>query len=174
LVGRAPKIAEILQVDGKIASGLSVMFCYSGLVFGDLASGVLSQIFKSRRKAVLLFYGLCLVFVVCYLMLDHPSTAVFYSLIFCLGFSVGFWAIFVTMASEQFGTNLRSTVTTTVPNFVRGSLVLVALLFDTMNAKYGLINSAYIVTLIVLAISGFSLYHLKETFGKDMNFLEEK
>jgi MFS family permease len=173
LVGRAPKIAEILHVDGKITAGLSVMFCYSGLVFGDIVSGVVSQLFKSRRKAVVLFYGLCLLFVITYLSLDHPSTFIFYSLIFCLGFSVGFWAIFVTMASEQFGTNLRSTVTTTVPNFVRGSLVLVALLFDTLNSSYGLINSAYIVTVIVLIISAFSLYHLKETFGKDMDFLEK-
>jgi putative MFS transporter len=174
LIGRAPKIAEILHVDGKIVPGLSIMFCYSGLVFGDIMSGLFSQLFRSRKKAVLLFYGLCLVSVFTYLNLQAPSVFVFYSLIFCMGFSVGFWAVFVTMASEQFGTNLRSTVTTTVPNFVRGSLVLVALLFDSINKEYGLINAAYIVTVVVLAISCFSLYHLKETFGKDMDFIEKE
>jgi MFS transporter, putative metabolite:H+ symporter len=174
LIGRAPKIAEVLHVEGKIVPGFSIMFCYSGLVFGDIMSGLFSQLFRSRKKAVLLFYGLCLLFVVCYLNLHAPSVFVFYSLIFCMGFSVGFWAVFVTMASEQFGTNLRSTVTTTVPNFVRGSLVLVALLFDSINSRYGLINAAYVVTVVVLAISCFSLYHLKETFGKDMDFIEKE
>jgi putative MFS transporter len=173
LVGRAPKIAEALQIDGKIEPGLAVMLCYSGLVLGDIASGLFSQLFYSRRKAVLLFYGLCLVFVIAYLNLTHASTFVFYGIIFCLGFSVGFWAVFVTMASEQFGTNLRSTVTTTVPNFVRGSLVGVAFFFDSMNVKFGLINAGYIVTVVVLLISCFSLYYLKETFGKDMDFLEK-
>jgi MFS transporter, putative metabolite:H+ symporter len=173
LIGRAPLFAGLLNVAGKIDKGFCIIMCYSGLAFGDVLSGVLSQILRSRKKALLIFYGLCFLFVLIYLNLNNVSTAVFYTVIFCMGFSVGFWAVFVTMASEQFGTNLRATVTTTVPNFVRGSLVLVALLFDTLLLNYSLITSAYIVTFIILLISCTSLFLLKETFGKDLNYLEE-
>jgi putative MFS transporter len=175
LIGRAPLFASFLNVAGKIDKGFCIIMCYSGLAFGDVASGLLSQLLQSRRKALLVFYGLCLMFVLIYLNLDKvsSSTTVFYSIIFCMGFSVGFWAVFVSMASEQFGTNLRATVTTTVPNFVRGSLVLVALFFDILVKSYNIITSAYIVTLVILAISCTSLLLLKETFGKDLDYLEE-
>jgi MFS transporter, putative metabolite:H+ symporter len=173
LIGRAPLIAGLLKVEGKIDKGFCVMMCYVGLVFGDICSGMISQILKSRKKSLFIFYGLCLIFVVTYLNLYQASSAVFYTVIFCLGFSVGFWAVFVTMASEQFGTNLRATVTTTVPNFVRGSLVLVALFFDTLAKSYDIITTAYIVTIVLVIISSISLFLLKETFGKDLNYLEE-
>jgi MFS transporter, putative metabolite:H+ symporter len=175
LIGSAPLFASFLHVTGKIDKGFCIIMCYSGLAFGDVASGLLSQILRSRRKALLIFYGLCLIFVLIYLNLDKvsSSTTVFYSIIFCMGFSVGFWAVFVSMASEQFGTNLRATVTTTVPNFVRGSLVLIALFFDTLVKSYTLVSAAYIVTLVILAISCTSLFLLKETFGKDLDYLEE-
>jgi putative MFS transporter len=173
LIGRAPVIAGILKVEGKIDKGFCVMMCYAGLVFGDICSGMISQVLKSRKKSLFIFYGLCLTFVLIYLNLYQVSSAIFYSVIFCLGFSVGFWAVFVTMASEQFGTNLRATVTTTVPNFVRGSLVLVALFFDTLAKTYDIITTAYIVTIVLLVVSSVSLFQLKETFGKDLNYLEE-
>jgi predicted membrane-bound spermidine synthase len=90
-----------------------------------------------------------------------------------LGFSIGYWAVFVTTASEQFGTNLRSTVTTTVPNFIRGSVVPITLAFEVLRHSIGMINSALIVGIICIGIALFALYHLKETYGRDLNFLEE-
>ncbi len=172
LIARAPEIAKLLNVQGSIEQGNSIMLCYGGLVFGDLLSGALSQALKSRKKVFLIFYGLNIVFIGIYLNLYGATNALFYLLIFLMGFSVGFWAIFVTVASEQFGTNLRATVTTTVPNFVRGSLVLIAFIFDFLVTKIGVINTAYTVTAGILVISYFSLRGLKETFGRDLDFIE--
>jgi putative MFS transporter len=173
LVGRAPEYALTLGVDGGIDRGNCVLLCYSGLVFGDIASGALSQYLKSRTKVFYYFYALCVVCILIYLNLYGASQVLFYTFVFMLGFSVGFWVIFVTIASEQFGTNLRATVTTTVPNFVRGSLVPVSLLFDYINERSGLLQAAYWVTAIVVVIAVFSLTNLKDTFSKDLDYLEE-
>ncbi|MBX9852384.1 MAG: MFS transporter [Cytophagaceae bacterium] len=180
LVGLAPEIANILNVTGTVQQELCVMICYIGLVFGDIASGALSQVLKSRKKVFFIFYSLCCIFIAIYLNLNGVSYKVFYTLIFLLGFSVGFWAILIMVGSESFGTNVRATATTTVPNFVRGSLVLITLLFDLIYGFFpkgdsfsGLIPSAAIVTCIVMIISFGALYFLEETFGKDLNYLEQ-
>jgi hypothetical protein len=107
-----------------------------------------------------------------YLSVHGLSTAVFYLFIGILGFSVGFWAMFVTVASEQFGTNLRATTTTTVPNFVRGSLVPVSMLYEYINERSGMIQAGYIVTAVTLVVAVFSLYNLQDTFGKDLDYVE--
>ena len=90
-----------------------------------------------------------------------------------LGISTGFWVIFVTIAAEQFGTNLRSTVTTTVPNFIRGSVVLLTLSFQGLKTPFGIINSALIVGFVTMAIAFFAVYNLEETYGKDLDYIEE-
>jgi putative MFS transporter len=173
LIGRAPEYAELLGIVGAVDRGNCILLCYTGLIFGDISSGALSQFFKSRKKVFFFFYALCAVFILIYLNLFGASSFVFYSLILLLGYSVGFWAVFVTVASEQFGTNIRATVTTTVPNFVRGSLVPISIFFDYINKKYSLIHAGYIVTFVVVGISVFALYNLKDTFGKDLDYLEE-
>lgn len=178
LIGRAPEISKVLNVQGEVQPSVSVMLCYTGLILGDLVSGALSQLLKSRKKVLLIFYFLCLLFIILYLSLRGISATLFYSLIFCLGFSVGFWAIFVTVASENFGTNLRATVTTTVPNFVRGSLVLIAFLFDQVLKAFSgneraLVYAGFIVTLVTMLIAFWSLYKLPETFGKELDYLED-
>ncbi len=173
LVGRAPEYAKILNIVGQIDRKFCILFCYTGLIFGDVASGALSQILKSRTKVFYIFYAMCSCIILLYLNLQGASTVVFYSFITALGFSVGFWAMFVTVASEQFGTNLRATTTTTVPNFVRGSLVPVSILFDFINEKLGLIQAGYMVGAITIGIALIALYNLKDTFGKDLDYLEE-
>jgi putative MFS transporter len=181
MVGRAPEISKILQVKGEVVPATSVMVCYIGLIFGDIATGTLSQILRSRKKVIWIFYGVSILFISLYLSLYGLSLGMFYTIIFFLGFSVGFWAIFVTVASEHFGTNLRATVATTVPNFVRGSLVPISLAFDFVyrklqngpNAETALIDTFLVITPIILLISFWSLYNLKETFGKDLDYLED-
>lgn len=181
LIGRAPLLADILKVKGEVEQEVCVMLCYIGLVFGDIASGVLSQILKSRKKVFFIFYTLASVCIAIYLNLHGVSSLVFYSLIVLLGFSVGFWAILVTVGSEQFGTNVRATAATTVPNFVRGSLVPISLLFqytyDTLKSPSHpepMVLTASIVTAIVMLISFLALYFLPESFGKDLNYIEEE
>jgi len=178
LIGRAPEFAAEFGIsgDGLIEREYSIMFCYSGLVFGDIASGALSQWLKSRKKAFYIFYVFCIVLILLYLNLSNVTAAVYYIMITLLGFSVGFWAMFVTVASEQFGTNLRSTTATTVPNFVRGSLVLIAILFDYLKGPEKLGNlamAALVVTAILFAMAFWAISRLPETFGKDLDYVEE-
>lgn len=174
LVGLAGVFSEKLGVVGKIEDGTSVMLCYTGLIFGDISSGAMSQYFRSRKRVFYFFYFLCAFFITLYLSLHNIPSSVFYTIIFFLGFSVGFWAIFVTNASEQFGTNVRATATTTVPNFVRGSLVPITFLFKYMVEKFGLITGAASISAIVLIISVIALANLKETFGKDLDYIENE
>lgn len=174
LVGSSPKFAAELGVIGLITNPMSVSLCYAGLVFGDLASGMLSQYLRSRKKIFYVFYALCLVSIFIYLNANGFSNTSFYAIIFALGFSVGFWAIFVTIGSEQFGTNLRATATTTIPNFVRGSLGSVVVLWQifTRDLSLGMILGTGAVALIIFGISFFALFNLEETFGKDLDFVE--
>lgn len=175
LVARAPEIAKILHVQGTIQQAYCVMAAYGGLVLGDFACGGLSQLLRSRKKALLIFYGICTFMMLTYLNLESVSSTTFYIAVFLLGFSVGFWAVFVTNASEQFGTNLRATAATSIPNFVRGSLVPIAWCFSQVLAlNHGdIIKSFYYVGGGVMVITLIALYFAKETFGRDLDFYEK-
>lgn len=150
----------------------AVMYAYIGLVLGDLASGLLSQYMRSRKRVVLLF--LVGTFFCCAWMLNAKglTPGELYAVCVPLGFFVGYWAVFVTSAAEQFGTNLRSTVTTTVPNFVRGSVVPMTLCFEYFTKSVGIVNSAAIVGMICFLIALLAILGLRETFGRDLNFVE--
>jgi MFS family permease len=174
LITFSPELSRELQVDGTIVAGRSILFSYIGLALGDLASGLLSQYMKSRRKVVFLFLALTAASVVLYTQLQGVSATVFYGICALLGFAVGYWAVFVSAAAEQFGTNLRATVTTTVPNFIRGSVVPITLSFQYLNKSLGftLLSSSLIVGTITLAIAFISLTQLHETFAKDLDYFE--
>jgi MFS family permease len=173
LITFSPEFAKSLGVTGPIAAGNSVMFCYLGLVFGDLASGLLSQLLQSRRQVVLIFLLLTIGGVGWYFLAGGVSPAMFYGICTFLGFGSGYWAIFVTIAAEQFGTNLRATVATTVPNFVRGMVVPITMLFQLCRKQFGLEPGALLVGALCLAIALFSLWRLDETFHKDLDYFEE-
>jgi len=174
LVARAPEIGKILNVQGVIQQSYCIMGAYAGLVLGDFACGGLSQLLRSRRKALLIFYGLCTFMMITYLNLESVTNTTFYIAIVLLGFSVGFWAVFITNASEQFGTNLRATAATSIPNFVRGSLVPLAWCYSlVLNLNQGdVIKSFYYVGGGVMLITLIALYFNKETFGRDLDFYE--
>jgi predicted MFS family arabinose efflux permease len=174
LVTFSPEFGLALGVETPIKAGKAIMFAYIGLSLGDLASGVLSQALASRRRVVLLFLLLTGLFIAIYLFVPLRSAFLFYLVCSGLGFSIGFWALFVTIAAEQFGTNLRATVATTVPNFVRGSVNIITPIFLAFSASYGMVTAAALVGLITLVSALLALRKLGETFGKDLNFLEEK
>lgn len=173
LITFSPEFAKGLGVQGPISAGNSVMFCYLGLVFGDFASGVLSQLLKSRRQVVLIFLGLTLLGIVAYFLADGVTVTSFYGICTFLGFASGYWAIFVTVAAEQFGTNLRATVATTVPNFVRGMVIPITTLFQLFRQSLGNQQGAIVVGTICMVLALFSLWQLQETFHKDMDYFEE-
>ncbi len=173
LIILSPEFSVLLGVKGVVSAGTSIMFAYSGLVAGDILSGFSSQLMRSRKRIVLIFLIFTSIFVVTYLSSSGWSTSAFYTLCFFLGISIGYWAVFVTIASEQFGTNLRATVTTSVPNFVRGGTVLITLSFEALKPHIGIVNAAYIVGFATLIIAVVSLYFMEETFHKDLDYLEK-
>lgn len=172
LITFSPEIAKEMNMNDLVKSGHAVMWSYLGLSIGDLTSGLLSQYFKSRRKSVALFLTLTIFTCAIYLTLNSPSLPFFYFVCSLLGFATGYWAVFVTIAAEQFGTNLRATVATTVPNFVRGSVIPITFAFDFFRAKMSLISSAAIVGVICLAMAFLTLWRMEETFHKSLDYTE--
>ena len=173
LIMFSPEFAVKLGVKGNVSAAMSIMFCYSGLVVGDLISGFSSQYFHSRKRIVLIFLILAGILSSVYLASFSLPLNLFYALIFIMGITIGYWAVFVTIASEQFGTNLRATVTTTVPNFVRGGVVLLTLSFKTLKGSYGVITAAAMVGIVTFLLGFVALWFMEETYSKDLNFLEE-
>jgi MFS family permease len=172
LVTFSQSFAENMGVIGTVESGIAIMFAYSGITLGDFSSGFLSQLLRSRRKALLTFLLITAVGFLLYFS-SHGRTAMqFYFIIGFLGFGTGFWAIVVTNAAEQFGTNLRATVATTVPNFIRGSLPLLMLLYKGLQIYFTQWQSAVAVAIICIIIPFWALQHTKETFGKDLDYIE--
>jgi uncharacterized membrane protein YdcZ (DUF606 family) len=172
LVALAPDFGKALGIKENLDTGKGVMFTYIGISLGDFLSGALSQIFKSRKKIVYVFLSLTYSGILFFLFSEGLTAMNFYMLCLFLGVATGYWVVFVTMASEQFGTNLRSTVTTTAPNFVRGSLILVTFLFTLLRSPFGIVNAALIVGTLVVVIAFISLHQLDETYGKELNYIE--
>lgn len=172
LITFSPEFGKALGATGIINAGEGIMYCYIGIAVGDVVAGFLAQILKSRKKVMLIFLLLTGVAIVVYLYSFGLTPKAFIWLSLFLGFASGYWATFVTIASEQFGTNLRATVTTTVPNFVRGSLVIILIAFQFFKDEFGILQGAMIVGFICLAISLVALSQLKETFSKDLDYVE--
>jgi MFS family permease len=172
LVTFSPEFGKELKAVDPLSAGTGILYCYIGIALGDVVAGFLSQIWRSRKKVMLIFLILTGISIVVFLNAEGMNSQQFIWLTLFLGFASGYWATFVTIASEQFGTNLRATVTTTVPNFVRGSLVLATLSFTALKGSMGIINSAMLVGFVSLIISLIALFQLKETFGKDLDYLE--
>jgi len=173
LITFSPEFAKALSASGPVNAGEAVMFCYIGLVFGDFISGFLSQYFKSRKKIILLFLVLTCVVTVAYFLQSQPSPASFYMNCAALGFAVGYWAIFITIAAEQFGTNLRATVASTVPNFIRGTVIPITFAFQLTKKHLGILPGAAIVGAVCIVIAFYALYRIEETFSKDLDYIEE-
>ena len=157
-----------------ITGGKAIMYAYTGITAGDLLCGLISQWLKSRKKTLFIFLTMSLLGCILFFTFGGNSVAVFYACILFIGFATGYWAVFISTASELFGTNLRATVTTTAPNFVRGSTILVTYLLSFMGflfGKEGLMATIF-TGCIVFLVAFISLYHLEETFGKDLNYSE--
>lgn len=172
LVTFAPEFARTLNITGAVNAAHAVAFAYLGITFGGFASGFISQQLRSRKKVIfgfLLFSALALA---AYLLARGRSSGTFYLIILLLGFGMGYWTVFVTIAAEQFGTNIRATVATTVPNFIRGSLVPIALAFNMLKPHTGILASAAIVGAVCLAAALWALRGLDETYGKDLDYIE--
>jgi MFS family permease len=173
LVTFSPEFSKMLNVNGVIKGGDAIMFTYCGITVGDFACGFLSQVLKSRKKAVLAFLLLTCLGLLLYFTAYNSSSVYFYFTMFVIGTGTGFWAVIVTNAAEQFGTNIRGTVATTVPNFIRGSLPIITLGYTLLQLGFSKLVSAEILAVIIMSISLWALHHTAETYGKDLDFVEE-
>lgn len=167
----APELTRGLGIEG-VTAGQALLFGSIGLTLGDLLSGLLSQWLKSRKKAVSISLGIGVILMVLYFFAAAESTLLFYGVCFLLGVTAGYWAVLVTMAAEQFGTNIRGTVATSVPNFVRSSVILLTLSFSYLKVMLGTMNAALGVGFVVFLLAGFALNRLKESYGKDLDYME--
>ncbi len=172
LVMFSPEFAKALDIIGEVTAGQALMYTYIGLSVGDLVSGYLSQQMQSRKRAYTIFMGLSVVSVLYYFTLSGATAQSFYVAVFLLGVFCGYWALFITMAAEQFGTNIRATVATTVPNFVRGSVVPITSSFMLLKESMGVLGSAAIVGAVVFTIALVALYFTRETFHEDLDYIE--
>lgn len=171
LITFSPEFAAAKGIEG-ISAGKAVMLAFTGQVFGDIFSGLFSQYLKSRKKVIGLFIAMSVGMMVLYLLLPVSEAFSFYMLCAFLGFCNGYWTLFITIAAELFGTNIRATVATTIPNFVRGATIPLASLFVYLKPTFGVINAGLILGVATAAIALISLFFLEETFKKDLNYLE--
>ncbi|QIP17191.1 MFS transporter [Spirosoma aureum] len=166
------EFGKALGIDEAIQPGRCVMFTYIGTVIGDLSSGILSQRLRSRKKAIGLMMGLTAFFVFVYLSGVISSASTFYALCLCMGFSIGYIAMFLTITAESFGTNLRATATTSVANNVRATTLLSIPAFQAMKPSVGVLGAAAIVALVCFGLGFWSLITMEETFGKELDYTE--
>ncbi len=173
LVQFAPEMATALGLaDGPKEGKIPIMVAYIGITIGDVISGIMSQKMRSRKKVLFIFITLTLVFSIAYYLFASINSVVFYTIIFFIGFATGYWAVFMSSASELFGTNIRATVTTTAPNFVRGSVTLMTIANASLKPSVGFVNSSLIIGAVVFVLAYFACYKLDETFAKDLNYTE--
>jgi putative MFS transporter len=181
LITFSPEFAKALGIAEKAKAGDAVMLAYIGLAMGDIISGVASQLLRTRKKVVMFFIFLTLAMVLFYLFPPIKTLDFFYFTCFVVGVAIGYWALFVTIAAEQFGTNLRSTVATSVPNFIRGTVIPLTLLFKYLRLQFGdgtadnpqgVIFGALAVGIVTIIIALIALRAIEETFGRDLNYEE--
>lgn len=151
----------------------ALLWCYGGLAVGDVLSGGLSQLLGSRRRALGVFLGLTALSILAYFTVATASLTAFYATCGALGVATGYWAVFMTTAAEQFGTNLRATATTTVPNFVRGAVVPMTLIYAAIRPAVGVSAGALIIGIAALLLAVIALAVLPETHGRDLDFVED-
>jgi MFS transporter, putative metabolite:H+ symporter len=172
LVTFSPEIATSLGMSPAPKTADAVFWCYFGLALGDLSSGALSQLLRGRRRVVLLFLLLSIPAYWLYFEKSAESLTWFKTACFACGFASGYWAVFVTLAAEQFGTNIRATVATTAPNFVRGTVPLLTTMFVAWKPERGPDGSALLVGAVSLVIALLALTRVEETYGKELDYVE--
>ena len=171
LISFSPEFARQLGITESIDPGIGIMVSYSAIAVGDVAIGLLSQRLQSRKQAMHVFYAITVVGMLVFF--TSSSALQLYISTGIMGFGTGFWAVFVTIGAENFGTNLRATAATSIPNMVRGSLNGITALFLALNAKFTYVNAGIVTAVVVMLITYWAISGLQETFGRDLDFYEE-
>ncbi len=173
LITFSPEFGKSMGLEQPISAGKGVLLYFVGQTFGNIVSGILSQYLQSRKKTILFFIVLSLLFMLIFLLIPWNSASSLYTVMICLGLCSGYWTLFFTVAAELFGSNLRATVATTVPNFVRATTIPLTAAFLALKSSAGTLNSALIVGITTYILALLALFFLEETFKKDMDYHEE-
>jgi MFS family permease len=166
----ANQFATALGITEEVKPGMAIMWAYIGISVGDLSSGFISHWLHSRKKAIFWMMFFTLIGVILLLFSGVKSAKMYYFYCIWLGLGTGYWAMFVTVSAEQFGTNIRSTAATTIPNFVRGTVILMTLLFDYLKPSTNVIMAGAVVGLICFVIGIYATLTIPETHNKDLDF----
>jgi predicted MFS family arabinose efflux permease len=175
LVTFSDKFGKEFGIEG-IDPGKAIMYQYFGIAFGDLSAGLLSNYLGSRKKALFTFFSILSFFMILFFLQGNGrgNMQTMYILCTCLGFGAGFSVLYITMSAEQFGTNLRASTAISIPNVVRGILPLIILLHKGLRNLTGdYLTGAWITGIVIMLMAVTAAYYTKETFGRDMNYLEE-
>jgi len=172
LLAFGPEITTELGIVGPIVVGTGVMFQYAGAALGDLVSGAISQRIKSRNKVVFVCLLATIVLITAFLISKNQIPAFYYALYFGLGLTTGYWAVFVTIAAEHFGTNIRATAASTAPNFVRGAVIPMTFVIQQIKGQIGLVSSVAVIGAVIMVVALLALSRLKDSYAQDLNFLE--
>ena len=171
LISFSPEFAKQMGITEPIEPGIGIMISYSAIAVGDVIIGLLSQYLQSRKKAMHTFYIITMLGML--LFFTAGGALQMYVAIGIMGFGTGFWAVFVTIGAENFGTNLRATAATTIPNMVRGSLNGITALFLLLQGSLSYVHSGIATAVVVMCITYWAISGLQETFGRDLDFIEE-
>ncbi|HMU46761.1 MAG TPA: MFS transporter [Chitinophagaceae bacterium] len=174
LVAFSSEFGKLMGIKDPIDPGKAIMYAYAAISIGDILIGFVSQWMKSRKKALYLFYAITGLFMILFFTAQwNGSAEKMYWICAGLGFGTGFWAIFVTMGAEQFGTNIRATAATTIPNMVRGMLAIFIIpIFKLFRGMTDYFTGGWIAAIVIMVITLIAAYYTKETFGKDLNYVE--
>ncbi len=168
----SPEVSQAINKGYNANAAISLMLGYIGVSLGDILAGIISQKLKSRKKPIFIFLILLSITIILYIHISY-NLMIFYLFNLVLGILSGYWVLFLTIGAEEFGTNIRSTVVNTLPNFVRGSVYLIVSIFKTIKDYLGFINATLIIGFFFIILAFISLIFIKETFAKDLNFYEK-
>ena len=172
IVGLAPRIASAMGINPAPKPGTLVALYYSGAIFGDLASGLLSQWLKSRKRAIAVFMAGTALGCALVLILGARGAAWYGAATVVMGFFSGYWIVTIMTATESFGTNVRATVTTMTPNLIRVSAVPVTMVYLALADATGPVAATWWTGAGCFAIGAIALAFVSEPFGKDLDFTE--
>lgn len=172
LITFSPEIGSALGLRVVPKASNAILLYYLALTLGDLTNGFLSQLFRTRKKIIATFMLLSVLFFASFFVLGGRSITLFYLFCFLIGWSSGYWAVFITVSAEQFGTNLRATVAVTAPNFVRGLTVVLTIAFRNFKPYLGTVPSAALIGSVTILVAFLALFQLEETYGKDLDYIE--
>ncbi len=172
LVTFSPEICAALGATEPVSAGEGVIYYYVGLSLGSLGAGWLSQLWHSRRRTLVVLVGITAWIFAGFVLLERGTPGLYYGIFTVLGLFSGYWALFVAIPAEQFGTNLRGTATILIPNIIRGSVVVLTASVHLLSKSIGLVSGVTIVGAVCFAMSLLGIWRLPESFGRDLDFVE--